>query len=73
MVKNILYKFMMIFLFFFIYIIWSTARIYIWIILCVADMSHVVSNDTASYTHCKIKNLKVTDQSLETDLKNLLT
>ena len=48
--------------------------------LCVADMFHVVSKchywqyaeNTTIYTHCKIKNLRVTEQYLEADLNNLL-
>ena len=49
--------------------------------LPIAGMSHFVSkcqflqyvDDTAIYTHCKIKNLKVAEQNPETELNELLT
>ena len=48
--------------------------------LCVSDMFHVASrrhywqyaDNTTIYTHCKIKNLKMTEQNLEAELNNLL-
>ena len=49
--------------------------------LRIADMPHIMSkcqclqytNDTTIYTHCKIKNLKVTEQNPDTELNNLVT